>query len=322
MSQPLSSGDIESWRSSSGFARGQPPARLRGEEGLDVGRQITGMRCTAVGPDDQWDAALYHRSLSLVEVTRSLAAPTVLMPDADADRDGILVWVTADWPDGPDRLTVVTTSGPHRFVTDCVTDAVILRIPAESFGVGRGVIASLSGAALARSHLATAAVCAVRGFAASVLGTDVDSFSTLAAESAMIDLLVVTVAEANARRTESSSNTEYVRRRTAELIELHHRDPEFSPTTLAERMHLSRRQFYRHFEACDHSVAEMIADRRLRAARGLLVSNPSASVAWVARASGFGSVGPFRLRFRREFGVGPTEFRDQMAENNDGVYAG
>lgn len=323
MNQALSAADVESWRETLGLTGALPPTRLQGEARTRAGHGLAGMQCAAAGGSGNWDAAVYHRRLSLVEVTCALVTPTVLKPNAaDADRGGVLVVVTADWPGGLDRMALIATSGQHQFSTDRVTDTVILRIPAESLGVGRSAIASLSGAAVVMSHLATTAACAVRGFAASVLATEVNAASTVAAESALVELLVVTIAEANARRAESLSNTEDVRRRTAELIELHHRDPEFSPTALAAQMHLSRRQFYRHFEECDQGVAEMIAGRRLRAARALLLSNPNASIAWVARASGFGSVGPFRLRFRREFGVGPNEFRDRMTAGDDVAHVG
>lgn len=69
-------------------------------------------------------------------------------------------------------------------------------------------------------------------------------------------------------------NTLAVRERTTELVELHYREPEFDASRVADELHMSRRQLYRHFAEASESLADMIASRRLEEACDLLIAQP------------------------------------------------
>ncbi|WP_347957694.1 helix-turn-helix domain-containing protein [Gordonia aichiensis] len=319
---------VTDWSLRLGLAPEDAPAALRGSGGLlEFNRRIALGRARSLDVSE-FAAVLWRRRLSTMTVTSLLLTPLSMeLGGGDVGGTGgdevvvatVGTSMVIESADGhtemhrPDQLIVFASGARHRLVTNGVAEVTALRMSFVEFGSARALLRNCGGLAVMDSFLAQTVARSIRGFGAGVIGAP-PSESTAAAEFAILELLSAAAAEATARRTSASSSTQQVQRETQELIERHYRDPEFSPTAIADRLHLSRRQFYRHFENSDRGVAELIADRRLQAARTLLVSNPEASIASVARASGFGSLGPFRLRFRRAFGMGPNEFRDTMAD--------
>lgn len=73
---------------------------------------------------------------------------------------------------------------------------------------------------------------------------------------------------------------------------------------------LSTRQIHRLFiEVIGGSCHSYIMERRLEVARSKLQGNPTLSIKEVAYASGFASSAHFSTKFKRNFGVPPTEYR-------------
>ncbi|MCR5980238.1 helix-turn-helix domain-containing protein [Gordonia jinghuaiqii] len=101
----------------------------------------------------------------------------------------------------------------------------------------------------------------------------------------------------------------YLRAAVTDLIERNFRDPDFSVEVVARHLHVSRRHLYRVLSGSTTSLAEMIADRRLEWARGLLTGPGNLKLEAVAHASGFASTATMRNRFRSKFGLTPDEFR-------------
>ncbi|EGD55024.1 AraC family transcriptional regulator [Gordonia neofelifaecis] len=317
--------EIRDWSRRVGAGESEAAAVIGGDQGYAMYRALVGFGQLTSDDPASFGAAIHRRRLSLVTVRRVLRTPLALPPGfVNVGPDGDFLIIATPDLHGPagagvpvDHVVVATAGSTDGSSGDELHDIAVLHVPADKLGVKVSTLAE-SRLGVPDSLLAVVAARSLRGFVSSVLSPD-HRQQTLAAEIAMIDMLSAVVAERNSRVSGVSTNTAFVRQETHDLIERHYRDPALSPVVLAEYLHLSRRQFYRHFEGCDTSVAEMIADRRLQAARAQLVSNPTVSIASVARSCGFASLGAFRFRFRRVYGVGPTEYRDRMTEVGESV---
>lgn len=97
----------------------------------------------------------------------------------------------------------------------------------------------------------------------------------------------------------------------AELLDwaADHLDGDLSVDALAARATMSPRTFIRHFTAATGTTpAAWVREQRVRHAERLL-EREGATIASVARRSGFGSVDTLRRQFRRVRGVGPETYR-------------
>jgi AraC family transcriptional activator FtrA len=89
-----------------------------------------------------------------------------------------------------------------------------------------------------------------------------------------------------------------------------HLDADLSVDALAVRAAMSPRTFIRHFTAATGTTpAAWVREQRVRRAEQLL-EQADATIASVARHSGFGSVDTLRRQFRRVRGVGPEAYRE------------
>ena len=87
---------------------------------------------------------------------------------------------------------------------------------------------------------------------------------------------------------------------------------------LADRAHMSLRNFYRAFEeATGTSPAGWVEQARLEIARRLL-EQTGQNVDQVARAAGFTSSEQMRRAFARRFGVNPTSYRERFSRRDPG----
>ncbi|MEV6236948.1 helix-turn-helix domain-containing protein [Lentzea sp. NPDC051838] len=86
---------------------------------------------------------------------------------------------------------------------------------------------------------------------------------------------------------------------------------------LAERSHLGRRTFIRHFER-ETGLAPMrwVTLQRILSARRLLETSDW-PIDRIAAVAGFGTGSNFRSVFRREVGTTPTAYRKSNSSNND-----
>ena len=92
-----------------------------------------------------------------------------------------------------------------------------------------------------------------------------------------------------------------------------HMDDDLSLTTVADAVHFHPVYLSRIYkETAGISLSEYIADQRLKAACSLLCTT-AASVAAIAKATGFASPNYFSRWFRKQTGMTPQEYRDQSA---------
>lgn len=91
-----------------------------------------------------------------------------------------------------------------------------------------------------------------------------------------------------------------------------HLDRDLSVAALAERTHLSPRQFARRFAAAFGSTpADYVENVRLGEARRRL-SEAGSTVESIARSVGFNSADAFRRAFERRFGIPPSAYRERF----------
>lgn len=92
-------------------------------------------------------------------------------------------------------------------------------------------------------------------------------------------------------------------------------DPNFGRQTIMDRFQLSKERVGAVFsQDSDHArLNNYTLQLRLEHAAHLLVENPQYSIAQVAAASGFGSGSYFSERFRRHYGMTPSDFRTSAA---------
>jgi AraC-like DNA-binding protein len=96
-----------------------------------------------------------------------------------------------------------------------------------------------------------------------------------------------------------------------EQIKSRFADPSFSPRTVATKLQVSPRYVQELLQETGASFTERVLEMRLQKARSMLMSpvaHPSA-VGEIAYACGFNEVSYFNRRFRRRFGVSPTQYR-------------
>lgn len=85
---------------------------------------------------------------------------------------------------------------------------------------------------------------------------------------------------------------------------------------LADRVHMSLRNFYRAFEeATGNSPASWVEQARLEIARRLL-EQTGQSVDLIARSAGFTSSEQMRRAFARRFGVSPSDYRARFSRRD------
>ncbi|MEO0897478.1 MAG: response regulator, partial [Bacteroidota bacterium] len=95
------------------------------------------------------------------------------------------------------------------------------------------------------------------------------------------------------------------------LVEKHMDNPEFNVEYLGNEMGMSRMQLYRKIKALTgESPLQAIRSIRLKRAAQLLKSKQF-TVAEVTYQVGFQDLKYFRERFKKEYGVSPSEFADQ-----------
>ena len=208
-------------------------------------------------------------------------------------------------------LVFVATSSPFVQSASAITDPSGLAIPLDLLGRNRAMAERPRRPINKRTSLSRAAAGFVRRFAADTALTD-SPLPPEDTEAAAVDLVTAALAELTVDQEYRLKDDSLFNHQAAlNLIAQRHRDPDFTPDSIAAELHLSRRQLYRLFENTEKSLASRIADARIETAREMLVADPWLPIANVAAAAGFRSVATFRNRFKSVFEVGPVEYRQR-----------
>lgn len=319
MPEPHSGGlrgdHIRDWqrrlRALGGAPAAQPHQRLAGARA----RRFYGLADGTDSLDDGFEMCMYSGALTVMDSAVAVLhtpVPPTARPRADpragpARNDGLVV---AALINSPSRALLVGRQaiGPAQ-ESAIPLEIAGLVIPREVFGDRRLAEGPRDGlAVLADTLLANATAAFVARFAVCA-ATGADMHRDAAAEHAAVDLIAQAVGEPAGAQTQLRDSPVLLREAVRDSIERRYRDPAFDVEAVAAELFLSRRHLYRAFEGADQSLAGMIAERRIIAAKGLLRTEPQASLTVVARRCGFASVDTFRNRFRALTGVGPSDYR-------------
>lgn len=165
----------------------------------------------------------------------------------------------------PGQLLILTSTVPAELTVDRVCETVQLNIPFSALGHDvHSVVRTLQPVATGSVLVRTTALF-IRRFVQA--GSTAVADGDVAAQQGIVGLVNALLRQQSYRAHRLDDNTLAVRERTTELIELHYRDPEFDASRVADELHMSRRQLYRHFAQAGESLADMIARRRLEEVR-------------------------------------------------------
>ncbi|MEM1103455.1 MAG: helix-turn-helix domain-containing protein [Pseudomonadota bacterium] len=117
---------------------------------------------------------------------------------------------------------------------------------------------------------------------------------------------------------DESSARAGIYRRACQVIDARLFDDGLSPGDVAAELGISQRYLHDVFSKRDQSVAAMILNKRLDAAKRVL-GNPlyaARSISHVAYEHGFRSTAHFSIAFKRAFGSTPSAYRSTAAQHN------
>jgi CheY-like chemotaxis protein/AraC-like DNA-binding protein len=88
-------------------------------------------------------------------------------------------------------------------------------------------------------------------------------------------------------------------------------DPEYNIESLASELNMGQRSLQRKIKALlDRTPVQLIAEYRLKKAAALLLDN-TVNITDAAFEAGFGDLSHFYRLFKKEYGMNPTEYRDE-----------
>jgi AraC family transcriptional activator of tynA and feaB len=318
---------VAAWEARLGIERQRMsrPDRFIGSAG--VAEWNADIEVTSHDPE-QFRAVRYSRELSMMGTFCALHSAVRMERTAESIKTNpselLLVTVTSmrgksvvrqagqEHAYGAGDLLFVSTSTQFQLTTAAVSDPSGLVIPLALLGKHRFVAEQPRRPINSRTPLSRAAAGFVRRFAADTAASDFPAPSG-DTELAAIDLVTAALAElASDDRYVLQDDSLFNHQAALDLIARRHRDPDFTPDSIAAELHLSRRQLYRLFENTENSLATRIADSRIETAREMLIANPWLPIGNISAASGFRSVATFRNRFKARHGVGPVEYRQRI----------
>ena len=206
------------------------------------------------------------------------------------------------------HLNCVDMTSPYRLMHTSAHVHDVLLIDNQTAGVSVDVVRA------ARSQLRQSPVYALMASHLSHLFAASAALSTttraLAGQSTVaLTRALLTTAAASADSREAMDDSLVVQIEIYLDVHLHERD--LTVQRVAGVHHISVRHLYNLWSRAGHedTPAEWVARRRLERARDQLAAPGGASVAAIARASGFPDSSHFSRRFRRRYGLSPTEWR-------------
>ena len=301
------------------------PIRFSGAGGLSGYSGHTRATSTSAVDPTHFDCVLLHASLGALALSSRLVTPsTMVRADSDARSDeesivfalstlGVARWITPSRTGLliPGRMVAVPSMQALRTDTLELADEITLRVPLSRLGSHGDDLLTMPSLLLPD----TALTRAVGMYLSRLLfelscGSELDAETAAALETATLGLVGAVVAQLRRSDDDLENRRLRVRGAVTRLIEAEHREPEFNVDAIAHALHMSKRQLYRYFGDDEDGIAGVLVRRRLQTARELLTNRPDLTVTQVAARSGFGDVGTLRARFRREFAVSPSQFRE------------
>lgn len=218
---------------------------------------------------------------------------------------------------GADDLILVDLSEPYVYGWGGHGASYAFHVEYDDLGVPMDTIAKAS-AELRRSPL----YGLVRNHIKHVMMTAADLADSTAASQVgaasaelMYALIVSAAGDAQLVGDAMQSSTAA---RVQTWIQQHRRDQDLSPARIALENAISVRTLYQVFQELEISLEQYIIDQRLEGARAALTSAASSRrpIAAVAREWGFHNASFFSNRFRRAYGVTPSEWKSTVLSSS------
>lgn len=132
----------------------------------------------------------------------------------------------------------------------------------------------------------------------------------------LLDLIGAAYSVTPQARHEHSTLVAAHRSRIMGYIEAHLRDPQLSPTVVAQACKITARYLHHLFTAESETVTQYIQRRRLEECARALIAAPARArlVTEIAFDYGFNSLTHFGRVFRNQFGLTPSEYRRAARE--------
>jgi AraC-like DNA-binding protein len=202
----------------------------------------------------------------------------------------------------PGQSVLYLTDRPYELDFPTAIDEVVLQVPASALSTRRRRLDELA----ARSFEPTTPFRLVQTYIRqlSVEGTEgaPAGLGRVAAE-----LLDIALGSLDGTFVPSSGNATYAS--VKQFIREHSSDADLNPSAIATAFHISLRQLYNLFTEAGQSPADMIRQRRIDLAKGMLVNDPNSPVATVAYECGFADASTFTRAFRANTGLTPAAYR-------------
>lgn len=128
-------------------------------------------------------------------------------------------------------------------------------------------------------------------------------------ERHLLDLLALALNARDESDHSGSAVRTAHRERAKQYIDARLSDPTLSPESIAAACGISRRYLHDLFRDESTSVAALIRERRLAAAKELLQAAPGRSIADIAYSFAFSDQAQFSRLFRKTYDMTPTDFR-------------
>lgn len=209
----------------------------------------------------------------------------------------------------PGGIVLERGDEPYRFQYERPNDLFVLKVPRSALterirAPDRFCAAPIDGASGPGALLAAsiAAVPKAR------VGLDAHAADTVGRH--LLELLALTLAgESGAMMSDDEPVREAHRRRARDFIERNIQSRKLSPHTVAEGCGVSTRYLHKVFQGEDITVAGLIRELRLMAAKRLLTAGGATSLAELAYRCGFADQAQFSRQFKSRFDQTPSEYR-------------
>ncbi|MFZ2512076.1 MAG: helix-turn-helix transcriptional regulator [Gordonia sp. (in: high G+C Gram-positive bacteria)] len=282
-----------------------------------AGRVVYGFDQAARTIPDDFECYMYVSPLvETGQAVCSLRTPVTAVWDERAARD------RPGWADGDDLVvsTLLNVEDPPLFIAKygdtplrgsmTPLELAELILPANLLGRRRVLTETFEVAPLfVGTVLARATAAFVARFAANRAVREASSHTDADDELAAVEVIINALGGLAGSTALIGDSPVLLREAALAAIERNYSEPQFDVESIAAELYVSRRHLYRAFEGADQSLAGLIAERRVEAAKATMRRSPHLSVGAVADRCGFASVDTFRSRFRAIVGLSPSDYR-------------
>jgi AraC-like DNA-binding protein len=221
----------------------------------------------------------------------------------------------------PGDLVIYDSTAPYTLLNDSGMTGEFFRIPHSALAMPHNMIREACAVTLSPGHPLTSMTNDyLRRLAADpeiFTAPDGDLVGHPSIE--LVRAVIATHLRADKLRIEPLAAT--LQLRILEYARHHINDPNLSAEQIAAAHYISVRHLYRVMAESGIGLADWIRTRRLEACRQELERTSSTAIAAVARRNGFANMSSFSRAFRAEYGLSPSEWRDQCVGWNDHLTA-